>query len=160
MPLNIGSSAISNLYIGSTPVSNLYLGSEVVWSSFQPMGMNKNGGQSISSGSWNLLTNWVARSGYPDTIITSNGLEIPAGATVTLTGQTQHGTSSSGNACRIVAGGTVLATSVSSNTSTPSVSVSYTPTVTTVVQLEVFANGLTATRNISAGANTYLVAQP
>ncbi|WP_167328773.1 hypothetical protein [Rhodococcoides fascians] len=147
-------------YIGSTAVSNIYVGSEAVWSSFQPMGMNKSGGQSIASGSWTLVTNWVARSGYPDTVITSNGLEIPAGATVTLTGQTQHGTSSTGNACRIIADGTVLATSVSSSTSTPSVSVTYTASVTSLVQLQVFANGLTATRSISSGVNTYLVAQP
>ncbi|WP_143547106.1 hypothetical protein [Rhodococcus sp. 05-2255-1e] len=156
----VGETTASKFYIGSTAVSNIYVGSEAVWSSFVAMGINKNGGQSISSGTWTLVTNWVARSGYPDTVITSNGLEIPAGATVTLTGQTQHGGSSTGNACRIIADGTVLATSVSSSTSTPSVSVTYTPTVTSLVQLQVFANGLTATRAISSGANTYLVAQP
>lgn len=119
MAIYLDTTQISKAYIGSTAVANIYLGTTPIWSSFMAMGINKSGGQSIASGSWTLVTNWVARSGYPDTVITSNGLEIPAGATVTLTGQTQHGTSSTGNACRIIADGTVLATSVSSSTSTP-----------------------------------------
>jgi hypothetical protein len=160
MAVYLNTTQISSAYIGTTAVANIYLGTTPIWSSFLPMGINKSGSQSIASGTWTLVTGWVARSGYPDTVITSNGLEIPAGATVTLTGQTQHGTNSTGNACRIIADGTVLATSVSSNTSTPTVSVTYTPTATSLVQLQVFANGLTATRSISSGTGTYLVAQP
>lgn len=51
-----------------------------------PMGMNKNGNQTVPGGSSNVkLTDWVVRGGYPETVISANHELICSGsATVTV----------------------------------------------------------------------------
>ncbi|WP_378734687.1 hypothetical protein [Nocardia brasiliensis] len=51
-----------------------------------PMGMNKNGNQSVAGGSSNVrLTDWVVRSGFGDTVISANHELVASGpATVTV----------------------------------------------------------------------------
>lgn len=57
---------------------------------FVPMGMNKNGTQSITNGSSNVkVTSWTARSGYADTVITDNELISAGGASVLINARIQ-----------------------------------------------------------------------
>src|SRR5699024_4334670 len=57
----------------------------ITWSD---SGITKTGNQSIPEKTWTLITGWAARSGYPGTVITSNGIQVPAG-TYTISGQVQ-----------------------------------------------------------------------
>ena len=41
-----------------------------------PMGMNKNGNQTLENKVWTDITNWTIRSGFPGTVITNNGLVV------------------------------------------------------------------------------------
>ncbi|CAM4499156.1 hypothetical protein NONI108955_36440 [Nocardia ninae] len=77
------------------------------------MGMNKNGSsQAVPSEVTTAVTGWVARPGYPDTVITNNAL-VPGGAgsvvvraQVTLTGGWQ---STGGLWVQLVRNGTEIA---------------------------------------------------
>lgn len=126
---------------------------------FTPQGIAKSGTQSTSSGSWTKVTGWLAHTTYPATVVTSDGITIPAGAACTLTGQVTWGGSASGNQCRLLVDGVVVA---SSGVGTTTVSVSYPlPTAGTsrAITVEATSNGLTGTRIVQAGeANTYLTA--
>lgn len=126
---------------------------------FTPQGIAKSGAQGTSSGSWTQVSTWVAHSAYPATVVTSEGITIPAGAACTITGQVTWGGSASGNQCRILVDGVVVA---SSGTGTQVVQTSYvlpSSGAARLITMEAVSNGLTGTRSIQPGeANTYITA--
>lgn len=80
---------------------------------FPPSGMNKSGNYTLpSTNTWHTVPTWAIRSGYPDTIIAGNGIEVPAGAEVTIAGQLTFGYSDSfsgnGMRMRVMAGSTQI----------------------------------------------------
>ena len=163
MSAYLGSAPISKLYLGNTSISKLYLGTTVLWQSFPQMGVDKVGSQIISISSWVTITGRTIRSGFPDTVITSDGILIPAGVTVTLACQNTHGGSHADNAARLYNATTsaVIATSTAATTATPAVSASYTPSVDSVIVVQGFATSTLSSRDtISAGAGTFLTAIP
>ncbi|WP_063023767.1 hypothetical protein [Nocardia niwae] len=81
--------------------------------SFSPMGMDKSGTGSLTANTTALITGWVARSGYPNTVITSNALvsDGPSSVTVqckvTLTGAWSNSTALT---LRVLKNGTQIGT--------------------------------------------------
>lgn len=126
---------------------------------FTPQGIAKSGAQGTSSGSWTKVTGWLAHATYPATVVTSDGITITPGAGCTITGQVTWGGAASGNQCRILVDGVVVA---SSGTGTQVVQTSYVlPSSGTaqLITMEAVSNGLTGTRSIQPGeANTYITA--
>ncbi|MGX6513237.1 hypothetical protein [Rhodococcus sp. SJ-2] len=80
--------------------------------SFSPSGMNKSGTQTITTNTWTPVTGWSIRSGYPDTVIVSNGVEVPDGVEVDIVGQLtysyQDSFSGNGMRIRVMAGATQI----------------------------------------------------
>lgn len=126
---------------------------------FTPQGIAKSGTQGLSSGVWAKVTGWLAHSLYPATVITSDGITIPAGVTCTINARVTFGGSASENQCRIRVDGVLVA---SSGVGTTAVQASYVlPAAGTaqLVTLNAVSNGLTGTRVVQSGeANTYLTA--
>lgn len=121
------------------------------------MGMDKSGNQTVSTNVWTLVTGWTIRSGYPDTVITSDGLLIPSGITVNIAAQTYRGGSHAGNQTRIKANGTVIATGAGGTREAGVSLASYTPSVDTLITVEAMAtSGLTDRDVVSGGTNSYL----
>ncbi|QIX48955.1 MULTISPECIES: hypothetical protein [Rhodococcus] len=80
---------------------------------FPPSGMNKSGNYTLpSTNTWHTMPTWAIRSGYPDTVIVTNGIEVPAGVEVMVAGQLTFGytDSFSGNGMRmrVMAGATQI----------------------------------------------------
>ena len=126
---------------------------------FTPQGIAKSGAQGTSSGSWTKVTGWLAHSTYPATVVTSDGITVPAGPACTITGQVTWGGSASGNQCRILVDGVVVA---SSATGAQVVQATYALPASgaaRLITMEAVSNGLTGTRSIQPGdANTYITA--
>ena len=155
-----GTIAAARVSLGTSDIKKISLGTATIWQSYSAMGIDKNAStQSITLNTWTTITGRVIRSGYPDTVITSDGIVVPAGVTVALVGQNRHSGSHAGNSCRLYNATTaaVIATSSSGATATPSVSTSYTPLVDSTIVVQAIAS-LFGT--ISAGSNTYLTVTP
>ena len=153
--ISVGSTDISKVYVGSTEATTVYLGSTKVWPVTKySYGINKVGNVSIGTNVWTTLTGWSVRSDYPDTVITSDGLLLPAGINVTVFAQNQRSAANAGNKVRLwdAVTSTVLSTGTSSG-QYPNISYNFTPTADVIVQLQVIAtSSLTGNRsNIAAG---------
>lgn len=62
------------------------------------MGMDKSGSTQLLAGStWTTITGWTARSGFPATVIESDGLVMGGSGIVTASGSMHTGTSSAGD---------------------------------------------------------------
>jgi hypothetical protein len=158
--IHLGNTAISKAYVGSVEAEKIYLGNTEVWSNFTPQGMDKSGDQTTSALSWTLISNWVIRSGFPGTVITSDGLVVAGGKSVTIYAQTLRGGSNAGNQVRLynATAGSVLATG-SSGGDTPNVSHTFTPSVDTHIQLQSYASGTVGNRHIViGGTSSYMTA--
>ncbi|WP_156042316.1 hypothetical protein [Rhodococcus sp. UNC363MFTsu5.1] len=126
-----------------------------------PMGMDKSGAsQTIGANVWTLLTTWVVRSGYPDTVISSNALRPTAGdyyfdAKVAINTARQL-------RARIVRNGSEVLATVDSGTSVTSVTVSTASpvTISSGDLITVEANPTAGRDVISGASNTYLTATP
>src|SRR5699024_666040 len=58
---------------------------------FPDSGITKVGTQQLPLKTWTKVTGWTVRSGYPDTVIESNGIRVPAG-TYTISAQVTYST--------------------------------------------------------------------
>lgn len=132
---------------------------------FASAGMNKSATQSLPTNSWTQITGWTARSDYPGTTITSNGIEVPAGVTVTIAGQLSWGAadtySGNGMRMRVMAGGVELTSGATSGNSSVSAVAPVTWTndtgSTRLVTVQGFTTSNFFSRNVvSAGANSHL----
>lgn len=137
---------------------------------FLPSGMDKSGNFSLSANTWTTVPAWTIRTGFPDTVIVSNGIEVPAGAEVIISGQARFGAADAiqgnGMGMRVMAGSTLIGT------------VAYTPgngnTATlapfewknetgapALITVQGFANSTFFSRNvIQGGVNTFLTLVP
>lgn len=111
--IDLGGAAIRRVAVGSAEVQKISLGETLLWSSFQASGMDKSGTFSLSSlSTWQTVPGWTARAGFPDTVIASDGIEIPPGIEVTIAGQLTYGSTDSfsgnGMRMRVLAGSTVI----------------------------------------------------
>lgn len=87
-------------------------GGEVEWeiapAYFPSSGMDKSSNQTISINTWVPITSWAIRSGYPETVIVTNGIEVPNGVEVSISGQLtynyQDSFSGNGMRMRVMAG--------------------------------------------------------
>lgn len=88
-------------------------GLDAVVSAFSPSGMDKSGDMATTSGGTGTITGWVARSGFPGTVITNDALVSNGNASVLINGRVQltggYG-SSSGMQIRILKNGVSIAT--------------------------------------------------
>lgn len=100
MPISFGSSGIGGVFYGSTPIKEVYAGSQLVWSAELPAQgffVTDNSGYYYrwipAVSTWGSLVvppvsdsspRPVALSSYPGTVITGNGIQVPAG-TYTIT---------------------------------------------------------------------------
>lgn len=159
-----GTIAAARVSLGTSDIKKISLGTATIWQSYSAMGIDKNASaQTITISTWVTITGRVIRSGYPDTVITSDGILVPAGVTVALACQNTHGGSDADNACRLYNATTaeVIATSAAATTATPGVSAPYTPTVDSVIVVQGFATSTLSNRDIiAAGAGTFLTATP
>lgn len=164
MPAYLGNAPIKKLYLGGTPISKLHLGATMIWQSVPSMGVDKVGNQTIGSTyTWTTITGRAVRAGYPDTVITSDGLLIPAGVTFTLACQNTHSQAHADTSCRLfnTTTSTVIATAPAGSTATPTASATFTPSVDSVVVVQGYVGSALSGRNIiSAGAGTFLTAVP
>lgn len=153
--ISLGSTDISKVYVGTTEATAVYLGSTKVWPLVKySYGIDKVSNVSIATNTWTTLTGWSVRSGYPDTVITSDGILLPAGRNVTVFAQNQRSAANSGNRVRLW--DAVTSTVLSTGTATgqyPNISYNFTPTADVIVQLQVIAtSSLTGNRsNVAAG---------
>lgn len=125
---------------------------------WSPMGMDKSG--TLSNGSsWHAVTGWTPRAGFPDTVITSNGLVANGPGEVTVYGKiTVGGAGLIGPAVafRIKLNGTVIFESPQSG-ATQSGSVTVTLAAGDVLTMESKSSSTYGSRTTQAGAdNTYL----
>ncbi|MCK8675021.1 hypothetical protein M1M07_28425 [Rhodococcus sp. HM1] len=128
---------------------------------FVPMGVDKSGTQDPGRDVYTMVTGWVPRAGFPDTVESGGKLIVIGNKTTTIYAQV---TFNSGNlfitkGCRIVVNGTVVATS-QSNGQNKVYSTNYSTTLHEgdEVWLEAAHTATTSgERNILAGAsNTFL----
>lgn len=143
---------------------------EVEALNFPPSGMDKSGNFTLPVNTWTLIPSWVIRTGFPDTVIASNGIEVPDGAEVTISGQARFGgndaISGNGMGMRVMAGATMIGAAAgtpgSGNTATlvPFTWKNETGS-TQLVTVEGFTNSSFFSRNIvQGGVNTYLTLVP
>ncbi|MDV2477143.1 hypothetical protein F8M49_20700 [Rhodococcus zopfii] len=123
-----------------------------------PMGMDKSG--TLANGSsWHAVTGWTPRSGFPDTVITSNGLVANRPGEVTVYGKiTVGGAGLIGPAVafRIKRNGAVIFESPQAG-ATQSGSVTVTLAAGDVLTMESKSSSTYGSRTTQAGAdNTYL----
>lgn len=76
---------------------------------FVASGMDKSGNQTLSLNTWTTITNWTIRSGFPGTVIVTNGIDVPWDSEVTIAGQLTYGSTDSMSGgtmrMRVMAGG-------------------------------------------------------
>lgn len=160
MPVYLGSTELSKAYVGTTSAEKIYIGSTEVWSNFSSSRIDKSGTQTITPLSTNVkVTGWTVNAGYPSTVITDNGILIPAGMNVNYTAvlavnQAPSTTTTRGRAMN----GTTLLQQVAFGISSLSVTITGTFTGTgDVFSLEAFMSSSgTSGRNI-VNTNTYIL---
>jgi hypothetical protein len=159
--ISVGSTDISKVYVGSTEAVGVYLGDVKVWPVLPYLfGLDKSGNQVLPTNAWTTVTGWVIQSDRPDTVITNNGLLLPAGRTVSVSAQNQRSGSHSGNKVRLwdALSSTVLFTGTTTGTY-PFFFYTFTPSADVVVQLQAIStSSTTANRTIVASTFTYLTA--
>lgn len=128
---------------------------------FVSAGVQKSADQLLTStlSTWTLINDWAIRSGFPETIIESNGIRIPAGLTVNytyLTTWSASGSAGTEKQSHLLLGSTEVSGSylATPQYGTPSsVSGSFVGTGE-IVTMEVRASGTTSATTITTG--TYL----
>lgn len=130
-------------------------------SSFSGMGIDKVGAQTLALSTWETVTGWTARSGYPYTVISGNGILVPAGTVVNIAAHTYRGSAHAGNQTRILANGTVIATGSGGAREAPVSLTGYSNVADAVITLQAIATSSLTDRNvIAAGVNTFLTVDP
>ncbi len=137
---------------------------------FPPSGMDKSGNFPLPANAWTTIPSWAIRSGFPDTVIVSNGIEVPAGVEVTISGQARFGANDSfgGNnmGIRVMADGVMIGTAAgtpgNSNTATLVPFTWKNETAGPVlITVEGFSSTTSFSRNVvQGGVNTYLTLVP
>lgn len=159
--ISVGSTSISKVYVGGTEAVGVYLGDVKVWPVLPyKFGLDKSGNQVLPTNAWTTVTGWVIQSDRPNTVITNNGLLLPAGRTVGITGQNQRSGSHTGNKIRLwdALSSTVLFTGTQGGTY-PQLFYNFTPSSDVVVQMQAIStSSSTANRTIVASTYTYLTA--
>lgn len=85
--LFIGSTSTSKVYIGTTEAQKVYVGTELVWPSVKAAGMTKSGVHTLGNTNRQTVAGWSVRSGYPDTVISTNRIQVVGSGTVTVFAQ-------------------------------------------------------------------------
>lgn len=122
----------------------------VTW---QDSGITKTGQQELPDSTWTTITGWAVRSGYPDTVIESNGIRVPAG-TYTINAQTYWDRVTSLRTCgvRVTLDGTPIPGLEHSEASNDRIR-AVTDTVTIgegLVQIQGYSEGLGSYRRVNA----------
>lgn len=127
------------------------------------MGMDKSGPQTVANtGTWEKLTGFVARSGFPLTVISGDGLKANGTGVWNFQVQSTHDNTSGETRVRVLRNGVVLANATFSASgsfhttvggSIPSVAVA----IDDVFTVEVYRGSLSGNQ-ISAGSGTFLAA--
>ena len=132
-------------------------------------GMSKNStAQNGTVSTWTKVIGWDVRSGYPTTTITSDSLEVAAGAagTVNVAAQVKYAYEYGTHQCRVKKNGTVVLTSATNNypsvgsgNTSGAVAVSGSVSVAAgdLLTLEFYTDtGFSGADGITTGVNTYL----
>lgn len=123
-------------------------------------GMEKSGNSSSVYNVWTTITGWVIRSGYPGTVITSNGLFVPAGTKVNLYAQTYRGNAHSGSQTRILANGSVIATGTDPSIACIVSLSNYIPVTDEILTIQATATSTLSNRDIViSGPNSYFTVE-
>lgn len=129
-----------------------------VWSGIFPldgMGMDKAGDMAIGTNMSGVrLTGWTPRAGFPDTVITGDGIAVPPGVTVDVTGRVTLAApagSAGYQAAALVVGGAVVVQAGTTGTVIDLKTTRWTNTTTTPAVL-----GVNVVRFAAAPANTVL----
>lgn len=157
--------------VGGVELVGISVGALEVWSAvtFGPSGMNKSGTYTLpSTSAWHTVPTWVVRSGFPDTVIVNDGIEVPAGVEVNISGRVTFGYAASFSdtmQMRVMAGAEVVGTAVVANNGT-SATLSPTQWVndtgsTVLVTFQAYSSNQYFGRlDVAGGANTYLIVEP
>lgn len=138
---------------------------------FRASGMNKSGNYTLpSANAWYTIPTWGVRSGFPDTVITSNGIQVPDQAEISFSGQLTYGyqDSYSGNGMRmrVMAGstqiGAIAGTAANGTVAALAPFTWKNETGSTVlVTVQGFSTSTSFGRNVvQSGAGSYLEMQP
>ncbi len=127
------------------------------------MGMDKSGAQNVNnSGTWEKLTGWVARSGFPLTVISGDGMQANASGVWDLQVQSTHDSTSSDTRVRVLRNGVALASGTFSTSGSFHTTVGGTIPGVAVAAGDVFTvevyRGALSGNSISAGSGTFLAA--
>lgn len=129
-----------------------------VYSSWSDSGITKSGNQSLPKKVWTTVTGWAVRSGYPRTVITNNGIQVPAG-TYKITGQLRWLQPYGGQArgVRVVHNGTAVPGLELPSTNLQTVPVDETVTLTDgLIQIQGYPGIDVLDLNVVAGTDTWL----
>lgn len=127
------------------------------------MGMDKSGAQTIANTSvWEKLTGWVARSGFPLTVISGDGLQANGVGVWNLQVQSTHDNTSGETRVRVLRNGVVLTGGTFTASGTFHTTVGGTISSVAVAVGDVFTvevyRGSLSGNQISAGSGTFLAA--
>ncbi|WP_343466338.1 hypothetical protein AAI421_14385 [Rhodococcus aetherivorans] len=138
---------------------------------FLASGMNKSGNYTLpSTNTWHTIPTWVVRSGFPDTVITSNGIQVPDQAEISIAGQLTFGyqdsLSGNGMRMRVMAGSTQIGTTAA--TAGNGTVAALTPFTwknetgaTVLVTVQGYTTSASFSRNVvQGGVNSYLEMTP
>lgn len=130
------------------------------------MGMSKDATTKVlDQNVWTKITGWVVRTtapGYPDTVISGDGLALRAGVYSTIAAQVRF-TNSTETTLRFKRGSTVILTGTETgevdNVTLTATNVTW-PTNGEILTIEALRNDTTSYRTVAAGSNTYVTATP
>jgi len=142
----------------------------IVIKDFAASGMNKSSNYTLPSlNTWHTVPSWTVRADYPDTVITTDGILVPNGVEVTISGQLTWGAtdSFSGNTMRmrVMAGTTQLATANTGSNSSVSALAPFTWKNETgapaLVTVQAYSTSSSFSRNVvTGGVNSFLTVVP
>ncbi|UVK59603.1 hypothetical protein SEA_SURVIVORS_30 [Gordonia phage Survivors] len=116
MPINVGSTPISDIRLGTTPVDRVYVGTTLVWQRTTPYRMTKGNTQGGTGTGYLTLNGMAADGSFPGTLVESGTtLRIPADAstyTAVVRAEVPHtgGASPLYGQCQIYRNGSLVAT--------------------------------------------------
>lgn len=128
-----------------------------------PMGMEKNAStQVLDNGAYTVITGWAVRTGYPNTVLSGNGMALNGGTYSSIAIQVRFSNSSE-TTLRVYRGSTLIhqgaQTGEVTNVTATLTNVSW-PTNGEILTVQALRSDTTAYRTVSAGANTYVIATP
>lgn len=171
MPVSVEASSTPAFAVNVAMPVDVLVYATMAPAKFRASGMNKSGNYTLpSTNTWHTIPTWAVRSGFPDTVITSNGIQVPDQAEISFAGQLTFGyqdsLSGNGMRMRVMAGSTQIgATAGTAGNGTVAALTPFTwkneTGATQLVTVQGYTTSASFSRNVvQSGVNSYLEMTP